>query len=99
MTLETQHYIDIAHRVAATARAGSLKPETAVQFCQVILPDLLVELEIAKRVDERLSAQFAPVPQPAPETPAASPKRAKKKAVKKPSKKKKGAVKDDRPAS
>lgn len=98
MTPETQRYIDIAHRVAATARAGSLKPETAVQFCQVILPDLLVELEIAKRVDERLSAQFAPVPQPAPETPAKPPKRAKKKAVKKP-RKKKGAVKDDRPAS
>lgn len=98
MTPETQRYIDIARRVSATAQAGTLPPDTAVQFCQVILPDLLVELEIAQRVDERLSARFAPVPHPAPETPAKPPKRAKKKAVKKP-RNKKGAVKYDRPAS
>lgn len=99
MAPETERYIEIAQRVAAAAQAHTLKPETALQFAEFILPDLLVELEIAKRLDARLSERIAAPQQPceaticssrwkAPEKAA----KAKKKAAKKPRKKK--GVKD-----
>lgn len=91
MTTETQRYIEIAQKVAAAATGETLQGETAIKFCQFILPPLLVELEIAHRVDAVLAQRIAPpAPQPAPQRPVA----AKKKKAAKPRKKRKGKRND-----
>lgn len=94
--------IAVARTVVAYANAGSLGHDVAVNFCKGILPRLLVELELAARVDARLAAMF-PEPKPCEATicsgrwgkkaDAEKPKKARKKAAKKTRKKKE--VKDD----
>jgi hypothetical protein len=103
MTYDSKQFIALAHSVSAHAAAGQLAPETAVQFCRVVLPALLVEIDIAKRVEERLNAAF-PAAETCPATICSSrwkseekPAKAKKKAAKKPRRKKE--VKDDRSTS
>jgi hypothetical protein len=61
---EQLHAIAIA--VSGRAQAGNLDAESALKFCTHLLPQLMVELEIARRVEERLSAMF-----PAPSEPEA----------------------------
>lgn len=104
MTQDIERYITMAQNVAAHAKAGSLEGHVAVQFCELILPTLLVELDIARRVDSRLASLF-PDPKPCEATVCSSrwksaaqekPTKAKKKASKKA---KKRRVKDDRHAS
>lgn len=57
--------IALAASVSAAAHVDGLDPEAAVKFCKHVLPRLLVELEVARRVDERLAAAFpATPPQP-----------------------------------
>ena len=101
MTPDIQRYITLAQGVSAHAQAETLNPETAVQFCKVILPALLVEIELAQRVDARLSQMF-PAPQAPPQecaatvcssrwsaTPADKSRKAKKKSAKRATKKSK----------
>lgn len=104
MTQEIERYIAVSHNVASHAQAGSLRPQDAMQFCEVILPTLLVELDIARRVDSRIAAMF-PEPKPCEATICSSrwkpdapekPKKAKKRATKKA---KRRRVKDDTSAS
>lgn len=66
MTTETQQYIELSRKVVAAAQGDTLQPHTAVQFCLHVLPRLLVELEIAQRVDARLAERFSARP-PEPE--------------------------------
>lgn len=61
MDTQTERFLDIAQRVSANAQEDTLSPDIAVQFCKWVLPALLVELEVAKRVSERLDSAF-PVP-------------------------------------
>jgi hypothetical protein len=63
MTQDIERYISLAQGVAAHAQDGTLNEDTAIRFCRVILPSLLVELDLARRVDARL-AQMFPAPQP-----------------------------------
>lgn len=58
MTYDIKHYMALANGVASHAATNTLAPDTALQFCRVILPALLVEIEIAQRVAERLEATF-----------------------------------------
>lgn len=58
MTTTIDRYIAVSSQVAAAASTGELAAENAVEFCRVVLPRLLVELEIAKRVEERLAERF-----------------------------------------
>ncbi len=101
MTPDIQRYITLAQGVSAHAQAETLNPETAVRFCKVILPALLVEIELAQRVDARLSQMF-PAPQAQPQecaatvcssrwsaTPADKSRKAKKKSAKRATKKSK----------
>jgi hypothetical protein len=90
MTEEMERYVALAHGVAAHATAGTLEPDTAMRFCRAILPSLLVELDIARRVEARLEQMFpsAPPAQQA-QAPQKTVKRAGKKAAKK-SRRKKG---------
>lgn len=67
MTQDIQRYITLAQGVSAHAQAGTLAHETAVSFCKVILPALLVEIELAQRVDARLSQMFPAPAAPQPE--------------------------------
>lgn len=104
MNQEIERYITLAQNVAAHAKAGSLDHRVALQFCEVVLPTLLVELDIARRVDSRLAALF-PEQKPCEATVCSSrwkpdaaekPAKAKKKATKKA---KRRRVKDDAAAS
>lgn len=100
MTPHTARCIEVARRVAAAAKEQGLQPEMAVRFCEVVLPDLLVEIDIAHRVEERLMQSFPVQPEQAtcdaticsnrwPQVAAETKKRnAKKKASKKPRKRK-----------
>lgn len=101
MNQDIERLITLAQSVAAYAQAGSLEGHVAVQFCYVVLPNLLAELDVARRVDSRLAALF-PEQKPCEATVCSSrwkpdapekPKKAKKKATKKARKKKE--VKDD----
>lgn len=101
MTVDIKHYIALAHGVASHAATNTLTIDTAVQFCRVILPALLVEIEIAQRVAERLESTF-PVATECDATvcsnrwkkePAKKAKKAAKKAAKK--SRKKNEVTDD----
>lgn len=99
MTDEMEKYVSLAHGVAAHATAGTLNADTAMRFCRVILPPLLVELDIARRVEARLEQMFPATAAvvAAPEAvPAKAAKRAKKKAAKKVRRKKGGC--DDLPS-
>jgi hypothetical protein len=58
MTDEMERYVSLAHGVAAHATAGTLEPDTAMRFCRAILPSILVELDIARRVEARLEQMF-----------------------------------------
>ena len=112
MTPDTERYISLAQGVSAHAQAGTLDADTAVRFCKAILPALLVEIELAQRLDARLSQMFpAPAAGPQPEcgaticsnrwsAPAAEPQSAKKKRAAKRAKKakKRGGKHDDLPS-
>ena len=102
MTQELTRYIIVAQQVVAAAQADTLDGHLAVQFCKAVLPTLLVELDLARRMDARLAAMF-PEPKPCEATICSGrwgkkageekPKKARKKAAKKTRKKKE--VKDD----
>jgi hypothetical protein len=100
MNPDIDRYLTLAQGVSSHANAGTLDADTALRFCRVVLPALLVEMELARRVDARLSSMFpAPAADPKPceatvcssrwQEPEA--KKAKKKAAKKPRKKKEQA--------
>lgn len=106
MTYDIKQFIALAHGVSSHAATGTLAADTALQFCRVVLPALLAELEIAQRVSERLESAF-PVAAACEATicssrwnepAAAKPEKAIKKKAAKKARKKKG-VKDDRDAS
>lgn len=61
MNISAQDMIALAASVSAAAHVDDLNPEAAIKFCKHVLPRLLVELEVARRVDERLAAAF-PLP-------------------------------------
>jgi hypothetical protein len=76
--------IDYTRVVALMAQQDVLEAQTAVHFCKAVLPQLLVELEVMRRVAQNANAflgSIAPQPQEAtPEQePAAKPKQAKPK--------------------
>jgi len=76
----------IAMAVSGRAQAGTLDADSALKFCTSLLPQLLVELEIARRVEDRLAAVFPPPVQetvdapvePAPPKPARRTRKARK---------------------
>lgn len=87
MDTQIDRFLDIAQRVSASAQQDTLSPDIAVQFCKWVLPALLVELEVAKRVSDRLDASF-PTPEPVV-VESVKPKARKTKAAKRPRKKRK----------
>lgn len=80
--------LTVAGQVVAAATAAELEPETAVEFCRVLLPRLLTELEIAKRVEARLAERF---PGPAVAAPKAETPKPARKARKKAARRRKHA--------
>jgi hypothetical protein len=58
VTEEMERYVSLAHGVAAHATAGTLHPDTAMRFCRAILPSLMVEFDIARRIEARLEQMF-----------------------------------------
>lgn len=81
MTQDIDTIVALSRRAAAYAQTGELNGDVAVRFCAEILPALLVEFEVAKRVDARLTEMF---PAPAADTkPVAAKKPTRKKAAKK----------------
>lgn len=94
---DRQKLIDYALAVSSLSQAGTLSGEGALQFCQLILPHLLAELEVSRRVDERLASMFPePAPQPQPEQPQKKHRQERKRPAKKATKRR---VKDDSHAS
>lgn len=77
----------IAMAVSGRAQAGALDAESALKFCMHLLPQLLVELEIARRVEDRLAAAF---PAPVQTVDAEPAEQAKPKAARRPRKQRKG---------
>ena len=76
--------IDYTRVVALMAQQDVLESQTAVHFCKSVLPQLLVELEVMRRVAQNANAflgSLAPQPQDAADKPepAAKPQRAKAK--------------------
>lgn len=75
--------IECAYAACVGAQEGRLEPDTAVEFCRVVLPRLLAELEIVKRVEAALADRF-PGPQeeapakPQPKKPSRRPSKARK---------------------
>lgn len=65
MNIDINKLVSLSSEIAAQAGAEALSPEAAMQFCRLVLPHLLAELEVSRRVDERLASMF-PVPQPEP---------------------------------
>lgn len=77
-----ERLLTVASQVAVGAATGELEPDTALEFCRVLLPRLLTELEIAKRVEARLAERFPGPAVVAPKTETPKPARkARKKAA------------------
>ena len=53
-----EQLLTMAGHVVVDATTGELEPDTALEFCRVLLPHLLTELEIARRVEASLSERF-----------------------------------------
>lgn len=77
-----ERLLTVASQVAVAASTGELEPDTALEFCRVLLPRLMTELEIARRVEARLAERFPGPVVPAPKTETPKPTRkARKKAA------------------
>jgi hypothetical protein len=73
---EQLHAVSMA--VSGRAQAGTLDHESALKFCTHLLPQLLVEFEIARRVEDRLATMFPAAAEPEPVLPPKSARRARK---------------------
>ena len=73
---EQLHAVSMA--VSGRAQAGALDHESALKFCTHLLPQLLVELEIARRVEDRLATMFPATAEPEPALPPKAVRRARK---------------------
>lgn len=82
MESQLEQLLTMAGRVVAEATTGELEPEDALGVCRILLPLLLTELEIAKRLEASLAERFPGPAVAAPKTETPKPARkARKKAA------------------
>ena len=86
-------YLDYSRVISVMAQQGVLSPEVGQQFCEVVLPQLVAELEVMLRVaEDRWAAAISAPPAVEPVSPVTQDmkqKPAKKAARRKPRKVKK----------
>lgn len=76
--------VDYARIVALMAQEGVLEETTAVNFCKLVVPQLIAELEIMRRVAQAAFPVPAPAqPEPATQEKDSTPAKPRRKATKK----------------